>query len=157
MTKEIIRITKESEVFFKAQGSLRFKIILDACCGSRMFWFDKKQNNTLFCDIRSYDKGFIDNRFNRELHPDMIMDFREMDFPDKSFKLVVFDPPHLIGKPDGCRMTKTYGSLNKETWQSDIKKGFDECWRVLEDYGVLIFKWSNCDRWSNKNAKDSDL
>ena len=23
------------------------KFILDACCGSRMFWFDKKQPNTL--------------------------------------------------------------------------------------------------------------
>lgn len=65
------------------------KIILDACCGSRMFWFDKKQPNTLFCDIREYDKGFIDNRQNRELHPDMIMDFRKMDFPDKSFKLSI--------------------------------------------------------------------
>ena len=39
-------------------------------------------------------------------------------------------------------MTKTYGSLIPETWQSDIKKGFDECWRVLEDYGILIFKWN---------------
>ena len=119
------------------------KFILDACCGSRMFWFDKKQPNTLFCDIREYDKGFIDNRQNRELHPDMIQDFRKMDFPDKSFKLVVFDPPHLIGKPNGCRMTRTYGVLNKDTWQQDIKKGFDECWRCLDDYGVLVFKWND--------------
>jgi len=122
------------------------KVILDACCGSRMFWFDKKQPNTLFCDIREYDKGFIDNRKNRELHPDKIMDFRKMDFSDKSFKLVVFDPPHLIGKPNGCRMTKTYGSLNAETWQDDIKKGFEECWRVLEDYGILIFKWNDASK-----------
>ena len=118
------------------------KFILDACCGSRMFWFDKKQPNTLFCDNRSYNKGFMEYRPNRELHPDKMMDFRKMDFPDKSFKLVVFDPPHLIGKPDGCRMTISYGALNKETWREDIKKGFDECWRVLEDYGVLIFKWN---------------
>jgi len=122
------------------------KFILDACCGSRMFWFNKQQPNTIFCDIRSYNKGFIDNRQNRELHPDFIQDFRKMYFPDKSFKLVVFDPPHLIGKPDGCRMTKTYGCLNKETWQDDIKKGFDECWRVLEDYGILIFKWNDASK-----------
>jgi hypothetical protein len=118
------------------------KKILDACCGSRMFWFNKKQPNTIFIDNREYNKGFIDNRQNRELHPDMIMDFRKLEFPDKSFKLVVMDPPHLIGKKDGCRMTKTYGSLNKETWKEDIKKGFDECMRVLEDYGILIFKWN---------------
>jgi len=118
------------------------KKILDACCGSRMFWFDKRQPNTIFIDNREYDKGFIDNRQNRELHPDMIMDFRKLEFADKSFKLVVMDPPHLIGKPDGCRMTRTYGTLNKETWKEDIKKGFDECMRVLEDWGILIFKWN---------------
>ena len=118
------------------------KKILDACCGSRMFWFDKKQPNTIFIDNREYNKGFIDNRKNRELHPDIIMDFRKLEFQDSQFKLVVMDPPHLIGKPDGCRMTKTYGALNKDTWRDDIKKGFDECWRVLDDYGVLIFKWN---------------
>lgn len=118
------------------------KFILDACCGSRMFWWNKNHPNTIFCDIRSYDKGFIDNRPNRELKPDKIMDFKNMDFKDKKFKLVIFDPPHLIGKPDGCRMTKTYGSLNKDTWKKDIKQGFNECWRVLEDYGILIFKWN---------------
>ena len=121
---------------------MKNKFILDACCGSRMFWFNKQQKNTVFCDIREYNKGFIDNRPNRELKPDMIMDFRNLKFSDRNFKLVIMDPPHLIGKPDGCRMTRTYGVLNKETWKEDIKKGFDECWRVLEDYGILIFKWN---------------
>ena len=26
--------------------------ILDACCGSRMFWFDKNEKHTTFMDIR---------------------------------------------------------------------------------------------------------
>ena len=26
--------------------------ILDACCGSKMFWFDKNEKNTTFMDIR---------------------------------------------------------------------------------------------------------
>jgi hypothetical protein len=43
-------------------------------------------------------------------------------------------------------MTKTYGCLNAETWQDDIKKGFDECWRCLDDYGVLIFKWNDASK-----------
>ena len=119
------------------------KFILDACCGSRMFWFQKNQPNTIFQDIREYDKGYIDNRPNRELHPDKIGDFRKMDFKDKTFKLIVFDPPHLIGKGMGSRMTRTYGELNKDTWKEDIKKGFEECWRVLDDFGVLIFKWND--------------
>jgi len=122
------------------------KFILDACCGSRMFWWNKNHLNTIFIDNREYDKGYIDNRPNRELHPDMVMDFRKLKFPDKSFKLVVFDPPHLVGKNYGCRMAKTYGILNKETWQDDLKKGFNECWRVLEDFGILIFKWNDASK-----------
>ena len=40
-------------------------------------------------------------------------------------------------------MRKKFGCLNAETWQSDLKKGFSECWRVLEDYGILTFKWND--------------
>ena len=40
-------------------------------------------------------------------------------------------------------MFKKFGALQAETWQSDLKKGFDECWRILEDYGALIFKWND--------------
>ncbi|HOR52774.1 MAG TPA: class I SAM-dependent methyltransferase [Candidatus Pacearchaeota archaeon] len=122
------------------------KFILDACCGCRLFWFDKHHPNAIYIDIRDKDKGFYEYRENWELHPDKIMDFRELEFPDKSFKLVVFDPPHLFGKPDSCRMIKAFGCLNKETWRDDIKRGFDECWRVLEDYGVLIFKWNDASK-----------
>lgn len=118
------------------------KFILDACCGGRMFWFNKKHPNTIYIDKRVREKGHDDNRPNHSIRPDIIMNFKKLNFPDKSFKLVVFDPPHLIGKEDGCRMTKQYGSLIAETWQYDIKKGFEECWRVLEDHGVLIFKWN---------------
>lgn len=28
------------------------KQILDACCGSRMFWFDKKNPHVEFCDSK---------------------------------------------------------------------------------------------------------
>jgi len=118
------------------------KFILDACCGPKLFWFNKEQENTLFIDNRKRKKGFNDYRKNMEVQPDMIMDFRKINFSDKSFKLVVFDPPHLLGTGETYRLVKTYGFLNKETWKEDIKKGFDECWRVLEDFGVLIFKWN---------------
>jgi hypothetical protein len=54
------------------------------------------------------------------------------------------DPPHLLGK-EGSNSTliKQYGCLFAETWQSDLKRGFAECWRVLDDYGVFIFKWND--------------
>ena len=126
------------------------KFILDACCGGRLFWFDKKQPNTIYIDKRIREAGHDSNRPNHKIMPDIQMDNRRMDFKDKTFKLVIFDPPHLIGKEDGCRMTKQYGALHPITWQSDIKKGFDECWRVLEDYGILIFKWND----SSKKRKE---
>ena len=118
------------------------KFILDACCGGRMFWFNKNHPAALYCDIRKEETGFIKNRPNFEINPDIIMDFRKLDFPDNSFKLIVFDPPHIKLRGYKSWAAQKYGSLNNETWAADLKKGFDECWRVLEEKGVLIFKWS---------------
>jgi hypothetical protein len=120
---------------------LKNKFILDACCGGRMFWFNKKHPNTIYIDNRLRNKGHECNRPNHSIVPNLVMDNRTMDFPDNSFKLVVFDPPHLKGSENG-HMLRQYGWLNKDTWREDIKRGFDECWRVLENYGVLIFKWN---------------
>ena len=41
-------------------------------------------------------------------------------------------------------MAKSYGVLEKE-WHADMKKIFDEAWRVLKPYGTLIFKWADKD------------
>ena len=119
------------------------KFILDACCSVKAMWYNKNHPNAVYIDIRKEPSGFLGHGRKEQLNPDYVMDFRKMDFPDKSFKLVVFDPPHLIGKEDSCRMIKQYGCLSKETWQDDIKRGFDECWRCLDDYGILVFKWSD--------------
>ena len=120
------------------------KFILDACCGGRHFWFNKKHPNTLYIDIREEDKGFIKERKHWECKPDMIADFRNLEgFRDNSFKLIVWDPPHLIAKRMSGYMTKKYGCLNPETWQGDFSRGFKELWRVLEDHGILVFKFNN--------------
>jgi hypothetical protein len=120
------------------------KFILDACCGGRMMWFNKHHPNTLYIDIRKEDKNFIKAVPNFEIKPDYVMDFRKMDFSDNSFKLVVWDVPHLLSNRVGNSIfRKKFGVLNVETWQSDLIKGFKECWRVLEDYGVLLFKWND--------------
>jgi len=39
----------------------------------------------------------------------------------------------------------SYGSLDKETWKDDLRKGFAECFRVLKPNGTLIFKWNEID------------
>lgn len=116
------------------------KIILDACCGSRMFWFDKENPLTLFADIRDEEHTLCDGR-SLKVHPDIVSDFTDMPFLDESFKLVVFDPPHLLKVGQNSWLDKKYGKL-PEDWPRVIKKGIDECFRVLEDYGVLIFKWN---------------
>ena len=132
------------------------KLILDACCGGRMFWFDKHNPATMFIDVRTVDKGAFPNNWNPNwcVAPDVVADFRNMPFPDKSFKLVVFDPPHLTSGSDKSVINKKYGLLNKDTWKEDIVSGFNECWRVLDDFGVLIFKWNEAnikkDEPSNK-------
>lgn len=105
-----------------------------------MFWFDKHNPDVLFCDIRSEQYTLCDGR-TLEIKPDMEIDFRAMPFKDNSFKMVVFDPPHLKDLGQNTWMAQKYGVL-LPTWETDIKAGFDECMRVLEPNGVLIFKWN---------------
>lgn len=116
------------------------KLILDACCGSRMFWFDKKNESTIFMDNRELEDTLCDGR-KLTIKPDVLGDFRDIPYKDNSFKLLVFDPPHLIKVGENFWLAKKYGKLNDD-WQIDIKKGFEECMRVLDNYGVLIFKWN---------------
>ena len=56
--------------------------------------------------------------------------------------MVVFDPPHLVRAGENSWLAQKYGKLNKETWRDDLKQGFNECFRVLEPGGFLIFKWN---------------
>jgi 23S rRNA G2069 N7-methylase RlmK/C1962 C5-methylase RlmI len=114
--------------------------ILDACCGSRMFWFDRQHEDALFMDNRQVEDTLCDGR-KLIINPDVIADFRDMPFNDESFYLVVFDPPHLLKVGDGAWMAKKYGKL-EPTWQEDLKQGFRECMRVLKPNGTLIFKWN---------------
>lgn len=119
------------------------KIILDACCGSRMFHFNKKNPNVIFMDNRDIEDTLCDGR-KLKVHPDIVSDFRDMPFKDDTFYLVIFDPPHLLKVGEKSWLCKKYGKLQK-TWASDIKKGFDECMRVLKPNGTLIFKWATRD------------
>ena len=120
------------------------KIILDACCGSKMFWFDKHNPNVLFQDIRREELTLCDGR-KFVVDPDILADFTKQPHPDNTFKLVVFDPPHLDNSNPDAYMSQKYGSLRRFKWQEDIKQGFDECMRVLKPNGILIFKWNECD------------
>lgn len=116
------------------------KPILDPAAGSRMFYFDKDDDLVLFGDIRSESHVLCDGRA-LSITPDVVMDFRNLPFETGVFKVVIFDPPHLIRVGANAWMGKKYGRLT-ETWRADLTAGFSECFRVLDDYGVLIFKWN---------------
>lgn len=105
-----------------------------------MFWYDKENPNVLYIDNRTLDTTLCDGR-KLEIKPDEIVDFRNMPYPDKSFKMVVFDPPHLIHAGETSWLKQKYGILPAD-WEDYISKGFDECWRVLDTNGTLIFKWN---------------
>lgn len=114
--------------------------ILDACCGSRMFWFDKENPDVLFADNRELDTNLCDGR-RLVIKPDTLMDFRDIPYKDETFYMVVFDPPHLVNAGENSWLRQKYGCLPKD-WKPYIKQGFDECMRVLKTNGTLVFKWN---------------
>ena len=118
------------------------KKVIDVCCGGRAFWFDKENPNVEFCDIRNDGDIQLCNGQTIRVAPDTVCDFTDLPFEDNTYYLAVFDPPHLIGKKETAWMVKKYGSLPSDGWQEILKKGFQECMRVLKPNGVLIFKWN---------------
>lgn len=115
--------------------------VLDACCGSRMFWFDKKNPEAVFIDKRDESHILCDGRA-LEISPDFTSDFTSLPFEDDSFYVVVFDPPHMDNLGDSSWMAKKYGRL-VAGWEQELTSGFAECLRVLKPNGTLIFKWSS--------------
>ncbi len=134
------------------------KLILDACCGGKMMWFNKKHPNALYIDNRILPKGQISSDHkNFQVNPDYVMDFRKMKFKKESFSLVVFDPPHLSSLSPRSWTAKKYGVLTEKNWKEYIKEGFDECWRVLKPNGVLIFKWSEAESSKSRSKTVSQV
>lgn len=121
--------------------------ILDPCCGGRMMYFQRQSPAVLFGDQRHETLTVIDRSHGkadgtRTIHikPDMRMDFRALPFPDRTFKLVVFDPPHLVRAGTRSWLAAKYGKLG-EDWRTDLRAGFTECFRVLDWEGTMVFKW----------------
>lgn len=126
---------------------MTMKPVLDVCCGSRMFWFDKADPRAVFVDKRRERHSLTDASSTggaRELviDPDHQADFTALPFPNESFSLVVFDPPHFERNGERSWVGLKYGTLSGD-WRAELRRGFSECFRVLRPLGVLIFKW--CD------------
>lgn len=139
----------------KSEGAMRRTVeedILDMTCGGRCIWLpgNKHNDDTLYVDNREREPGFTgqDGR-TYGVEPDEVQDFRDLPYADGEFSLIVFDPPHAV-RPNGMEkltghVTKKYGALHAETWQSDLRAGFEELWRVLNPAGTLVFKFADID------------
>lgn len=119
------------------------KKILDVTCGARTIWFDKQHPAAVYCDARDeeYYNTWSDSERKCIIHPDIQCDFTSLPFPDATFSLVVFDPPHLQQISENAWLCKKYGKLD-ENWPQMLHDGYCECMRVLKPDGVLIFKWA---------------
>lgn len=113
-----------------------------------MMWLDRDNPDVVFGDVRRETVTVTDRSHGRadgtrtlRIEPDQLMDFRALPFEDNSFRLVAFDPPHLARAGEKSWMAAKYGKLGPE-WRDDLRKGFAECFRVLEPEGVLVFKWN---------------
>jgi ubiquinone/menaquinone biosynthesis C-methylase UbiE len=121
------------------------KTILDVCCGSRMFWFDKADERVIYLDKRN-ERHILNDRSQKsgvrelEIKPNILADFSALPFPDDRFQVVVFDPPHFEKNGERSWLNLKYGTL-KGDWRTMLRDGFSECFRVLKPNGVLIFKW----------------
>ena len=113
------------------------KKIIDVCCGSRMFWFDKNNEDVIFNDLRNENHILCDGR-ELNINPDTMMDFANLnEIESGSMKLVIFDPPHMDTLGVNSWMAKKYGRL-QDGWQDNLKKGFKECFRILDALGVVV-------------------
>lgn len=124
------------------------KRVLDPCCGSRMMWVNKENQDVVFGDKRrevvtvtDRSHGNANGTRTIQIEPDTLMDFRNLPFDDETFSLVSFDPPHLVRAGSKSWLAAKYGKLG-ECWQDDLRAGFTECLRVLKPDGVLVFKWN---------------
>ena len=123
--------------------------VLDPACGPRMMWFNRDYPCAVFGDYRAETVCVPDRSHGKAngsrvitIEPDTLMDFRALPFPDGIFRLVIFDPPHLIRAGKRSWLAAKYGKLG-DNWREDLRQGFAECFRVLLPGGVLIFKWSD--------------
>jgi SAM-dependent methyltransferase len=137
-----------SAVLIGSSAGLGFPPILDACCGSRKFWFDHEDGRSIYMDRRE-DEYIVDRgtpgtkgRAPVIVKPQVMADFTAMPFPDETFWHVVFDPPHYTEKSMSTtsKLAHTYGML-VAGWEEMLTAGFKECFRVLKPGGTLVFKW----------------
>ena len=124
----------------------KYPPVLDVCCGPRGMWFDKRNPLAMYVDKRreKWRTEYPSGTKTADIEPDILADFTALPFPDDTFALVVMDPPHIAGQTATTGMiVRQYGMLTGD-WRDMLRRGFEECFRVLRPDGTLIFKWNEC-------------
>ena len=105
------------------------KKILDACCGSRMFWFDRNNPYVIFADNREVETTLCDGR-QLLVKPDVKMDFRDMPYPDNSFnKVEVADDEIVIKESDHIDQS-----------ENQPNSAYCSIWEMVKHF-ILIRRW----------------
>jgi len=122
-------------------------LILDACVGSAKMYKGREKllkDNFISIDIRKGDFSYKPEQTVAPIpiiiKPTILADMKYLPFKDKTFNVIICDPPHLIGNEKSF-MCKEYGYWkNKNQRVSTFYKANIEFARVLKDNGMLILK-----------------
>jgi SAM-dependent methyltransferase len=103
--------------------------ILDATAGTRMMWYQKHCPLATYIDIRP------------EVEPDIVMDCTHTSFPDGTFDLILFDPPHKnLGA--SSVLLRPFGHFTHAEIYYLVENAFIEFNRILKNSGVVVLKWN---------------
>lgn len=64
-------------------------------------------------------------------------DFRQLDYVDGEFDVVLFDPPHLADSSSGSIMAERFGTVPDVELEGVIRDGCREAWRVSRT-GIIV-------------------
>jgi len=119
-------------------------MILDACCGGKSMYHSLNnqftQDEIVYIDIR---KGTFTCPYKGTIaaviKPTILADCKHLPFRDNTFRLIIFDPPHLstLWKSD---LEARYGSIDVANFRLMLRAVNEEFYRVLKIQGILLTK-----------------
>ncbi|WP_238788793.1 SAM-dependent methyltransferase [Streptococcus mutans] len=130
--------------------------ILDACCGSRMFWFDKNETHTTFMDIRQETFKIHGKKVN--VVPDVIGDFRNMPFEDNSFLSIVWATERYDSLDGFCKNGVDMKINYIEFFEKEVPNWMRESNQKMQELGfgsLAYWQWANksivaiCEKYNN--------
>jgi len=123
--------------------------ILDATCGEKEMWFIKNHPCVTFMDKRKGKYTYSSMKCTPHtviVDPDVVSEWKDAPFPDETFDLILFDPPHIVQESKKGVMVNKYTQLNPDDWNIVLKEGIDKLFRILKEDGIFILKWDECSR-----------